>query len=149
MATWDDFANEAPELALAVRECFARRKHCTIATLRKNGAPRISGTEVEFSDGNVWIGSMSRAVKALDLLRDDRFALHSATVDPPEDQPFEWAGEAKLAGHAVETTGSSAGDEGHRFRLELEEVVYTHLADGQLEIQSWHAGRGIEVRRRS
>jgi hypothetical protein len=149
MTTWRSFAAAAPDLAAAVRACFKVRKHCTLATVRKDGAPRISGTEVEFSGEDVWLGSMPGAVKALDLRRDPRFALHSPTVDPPEEDPAEWAGEAKLAGLAVETSDPVSVAAPHRFRLEIKEVVHTRVADGQLEIRSWHEGRGLEVRRRS
>jgi hypothetical protein len=98
MTTWQEFSDSAPDLANAVRDRFTVRKHCTMATLRKDGTPRISGTEVELSDGQLWIGSMPGALKALDLRRDPRVALHSPTVDPPEDNPSDWAGEAKIAG---------------------------------------------------
>lgn len=147
MSTWKAFEAEAPDLAATVRRCFDVRKHCTLATLRRDGAPRISGTEVEFDGGDVWIGSMPGAVKALDLRRDGRFAIHSPTVDPPED-PSQWPGEAKLAGRAVETGAPSSGAP-HRFRLDITEVVHTRVVDGQLEIRSWHEGRGTRVRRRS
>ncbi len=149
MATWDQFAAEAADLAVAVRRCFQVGKHCTLATLRKDGSPRISGTEVEFSDGNVWLGSMPGAVKALDLRRDGRFALHSPSQDPPADDPTTWAGEAKLAGRAIETGDASSVGAPHRFRLDLREVVFTHIADGELEVQFWHVGRGVETRRRA
>jgi hypothetical protein len=149
MSTWEEFTASAPDLAAAARACFAVRKHCTMATLRRDGAPRISGTEVEFSGGNIWLGSMPGAVKALDLRRDPRFALHSPTVDPPEEDPGEWPGEAKLAGLAIETSDPASVAAPHRFRLDIKEVVHTRVANGQLEIQSWHEGRGLQVRRRS
>jgi hypothetical protein len=41
----------------------------TLATLRRDGSPRISGTEVEFTDGQVWLGMMPGSLKALDLRR--------------------------------------------------------------------------------
>ncbi len=84
-----------PQLAADVREAFTRAKHCTMATLRADGAPRISGTEVELTDGQVFIGTPDDARKALDLRRDPRVAIHSATVDPMGDA---WEGEAKLSG---------------------------------------------------
>lgn len=149
MATWDQFAANAADLAGEVRRCFGVGKHCTLATLRKDGSPRISGTEVEFSDGNVWLGSMPGAVKALDLRRDGRFALHSPSQDPPADDPTTWAGEAKLAGRAIETSDASSVAAPHRFRLDLREVVFTHIAEGELEVQFWHEGRGVEIRRRA
>jgi len=67
--------------------------HKTIATLRRDGSPRISGTEYRFTEGELWFGSMHGAMKALDLRRDPRFALQSAPADPPG-----WDGDAKLAG---------------------------------------------------
>ena len=71
--------------------------HKTLATLRRDGSPRISGTEVIFAEGELWLGSMWQAVKALDLRRDPRFALHSGSEDPPG-----WAGDAKVAGRVEE-----------------------------------------------
>lgn len=147
MATWTEVAAQVPELAAAVRARFAAGKHCTLATLRKDGSPRISGTEVEFGD-DLWLGSMPGAVKALDLRRDGRFALHSPTVDPPEDNPSAWVGEAKVAGRAVETSDRSSRDQPHRFRLDISEVVLTRVVGDELEIQSWQADRGFRVRRR-
>jgi hypothetical protein len=143
VTSWAGFLELEPELGTAVLRCFGVRKHCTIATLRKDGSPRISGTEVEFRDGAVWLGSMPNAVKALDLRRDGRFALHSPSLDPPEGEP--WLGEAKLAGVAVDE--NEPGSDGHRFRLDLDEVVHVHLSDG-LVVESWHPRTGHVVRRR-
>jgi len=151
MTSWDEMAAEVPELARQVHERFAAAKHATVATLRADGAPRISGTEVEFSDGQVWLGSMPGAVKARDLLRDGRFALHSPTSDPPKDAPSAWPGEAKLAGVAMEVSDPVLGAGAHRFRLALTEVVLTHVETGPdvLVVESWHPGRGYEVLRRA
>ena len=143
---WGEFAREAPELAAAVRERFALRKHCTMATLRRDGSPRISGTEVELSDGELWTGSMPQALKALDLRRDPRVAIHSPTVDPPPGDDRGWVGEAKVAGRAVE---QSPGEQGHRFRIGLVEVVLTQVDGDALVVTSWHPGRGVQVRRRA
>ena len=147
MASWREVEAAAPDLARAVRERFEVRKHATLATLRRSGGPRISGTEVAFADGEVTLGSMPGAVKALDLRRDVRFALHSPTVDPPPDDPEAWPGEAKLAGRAVETTDPAAAGP-HYFRLDVAEVVLTRVVAGRLEVRSWHEGRGEEVRTR-
>jgi hypothetical protein len=51
VATWKQVEAEAPALAARAREIFDAFKHKTIATLRRDGSPRISGTEVEFVDG--------------------------------------------------------------------------------------------------
>jgi hypothetical protein len=148
MTTWQEFSNSAPDLANAVRDRFTVRKHCTMATLRKDGTPRISGTEVELSDGQLWIGSMPGALKALDLRRDPRVALHSPTVDPPEDNPSDWAGEAKIAGLAVEVGAADPGESAHRFRIDIVEAVLTRVSGDSLVVQSWHPGRGVEEQAR-
>src|SRR3954469_21865960 len=149
MASWREVEAAAPDLARVVGACFAVRKHATMATLRKDGAPRISGTEVEFTDADVVLGSMPGAVKALDLRRDPRVAVHSPTVDPPEHDPSAWVGEAKLAGRAVETGDPAAVGEPHRFVLDIEMMVRTRVVGDQLEISAWHEGRGLSVRRRT
>ena len=79
----------------------------------------ISGTEVELGDDELHVGSMTGAVKARDLLRDGRLALHSPTVDPPEGDESAWAGEAKVAGRAVEVPSDDAS---HRFRIDVDEA---------------------------
>jgi hypothetical protein len=145
-ASWAQVEAEAPELARAVRACFEVRKHCTMATLRAGGSPRISGTEVQWEQGDLRIGSMPGARKAHDLLRDGRVAIHSPTVDPPAGAESSWAGEAKVAGIAVELPGDGSS---HTFRIDLAEVVHTRVADGGLLITAWHLGRGVQEHRRA
>ena len=149
MASWAEVERAAPDLAALVRSAFGRGKHATMATLRADGGPRISGTEVEFSaGGELRIGSMPGAVKARDLLRDPRVALHSPTADPGEDGA-DWPGEAKVAGLAVEEPRGDGG--AHVFSLDLHEVVWTGLTDDRkaLRILSWHPQRGQEERVRT
>jgi hypothetical protein len=151
VASWSEFEAEAPELAVAAREFLEARTHKTIATLRRDGAPRISGTEATFHDGDLWWGSMANAVKALDLRRDPRFALHSGSADPAD-----WQGDAKVAGRAEELTGErrtaaveSLGWElsadSHLFRADIEEVAVVRLNEARtkLLIDSWAPGRRV------
>jgi len=146
MVSWNEVEKAEPEFAAKVRTLFDARKHKTIATLRADGSPRISGIEAEFADGELTFGSMPRARKGADLHRDPRFALHSATTDPPDD-PKEWPGEAKLAGRAyvVKALDGADGPEGELFRVDVDEVVVTALnAEGtMLVVESWHPGRGL------
>lgn len=143
MASWNDVWADAPEFAQRVEQALTRNKHMTMATLRADGGPRISGTELQVSDGDLWLGSMPNARKARDLLRDPRVAIHGPTADPPED-PKGWIGEAKISGRVVSMPSEDAS---HRFRLDVDEVVFTHLneAGTRLVIESWHPGRGVEV----
>ncbi|WP_439382871.1 pyridoxamine 5'-phosphate oxidase family protein [Amycolatopsis lexingtonensis] len=131
MTAWREFEAAEPEFAERVRTLFDAHKHKTIATLRADGSPRISGIETVFADGELTFGSMPKARKGADLVRDPRFALHSATVDPVEGAEAEWPGEAKISGRAV------SGD-GEAFRAEIAEVVHTHLnAAATLLVVEW------------
>jgi len=151
VARWAEIVSAEPEFAGRVHHLLTSRKHMTLATLRKDGSPRISGTELQIEDGDLQLGMMPRSLKALDLRRDPRLALHGPTVDPPEGAESGWLGEAKVAGHGVEVTEGESPEGGHRFRIDITEVVLTRVGDpaDHLVIESWHPGRGLEVRRRS
>jgi len=145
MARWSEFASAEPALARRVEERFRVRKHKTLATLRKDGSPRISGIEVEFADGELFLGMMPGSLKLHDLERDPRLALHSPTEDPPEGRPQGWAGEAKLAGYAREVAfPESPVAGGRRFRIDITEAVLTYLNEtgDRLVVESWHPGTG-------
>jgi hypothetical protein len=150
MATWREFEAAAPELAARVQLLFEAQKHLTIAMLRRDGAPRISGIECTFEDGDLWFGSMGGAVKALDLRRDPRFALHCGTGDSArwEGDPGRWPGDAKLSGLAEERLGEG---ESHRFRAEIGEVVTVRLGGDppdHMLIDAWREGGGLRQFRR-
>jgi hypothetical protein len=145
MASWGEFVSAEPALARRVEERFGIRKHKTLATLREDGSPRISGIELEFADGELVLGMMPASRKLHDLERDPRLALHSPTEDPPDGHAQEWSGEAKLAGVAVEVDAPDSPVVGaRRFRVDITEAVYTHLneAGDRLVIESWHPHTG-------
>jgi nitroimidazol reductase NimA-like FMN-containing flavoprotein (pyridoxamine 5'-phosphate oxidase superfamily) len=139
VASWQDIVDSDPEFAAALRGHLDARVHKTIATIRADGSPRISGIETSFEDGDLYIGSMSNARKALDLRRDPRYALHSGSIDPPE-----WPGDAKLSGRAEEVTNPS-GDS-HRFRLDIDEAVLIGLNEERtkLIVELWRPGAELK-----
>jgi hypothetical protein len=152
MTAWDDVIAAAPDLAEQAQAAFDRHRHKTMATLRRDGAPRISAIEVEFKDGELWLGSMPGAMKARDLLRDPRLALHSASADPQEMEAGA-AGDAKIAGRAVEITDAEVLAEFakdappgpfHLFRVDVAEVVVVRVGDppDHLVIDYWSPDTG-------
>jgi hypothetical protein len=141
MTTWREFEAGAPELAAAVRARLEAMKHHVLATLRRDGSPRVSGTEVAFRDEALTIGSMWQAVKVKDLQRDPRYALHAN----PGDGSMA-GGDAKLSGWVREIPPpADFGEPAHFFELLLEEVVRTSLhPDGdRLVIQTWRPDTGL------
>ena len=83
---------------------------------------------------------MLDAMKAKDLHRDPRVAIHGPTHDPAKSG--RWRGEAKVAGRAVSTP---AEGDSHVFRIDIDNVVITHLnaARDRLVIESWTRERGF------
>jgi pyridoxamine 5'-phosphate oxidase-like protein len=140
VATWTEFESSQPGFALRVRRLMTSRKHLTMATLRRDGSPRISGTEIQFAGDDLRIGSMTRALKAMDLRRDPRVAIHGPTHDPRKNGT--WRGEAKIAGRAVELPSN---EDAHTFRIDIDEVVITRLGGKGLLIESWNPRRGYRV----
>jgi len=147
MVTWKHVELAEPEFAARVRRLFDTGRHKTIATLRADGSPRISGIECEFADGELKFGSMPGARKGADLRRDPRFAIHGPTSHPGEGREAEWQGEAKIAGVVIPAGpigGETAGD---LFRADISEVVITRLNPEAtlLVIESWTPQRGLAV----
>jgi Pyridoxamine 5'-phosphate oxidase len=155
VATWAEVTAAAPELARAARGFLDAGVHKTLATLRRDGAPRISGTEVYFVWDDLWFGSMWMARKARDLRADPRFALHSASPDPPS-----WRGDATVSGRVEEVTDPrriaefmavaspeqpSPPGQMHLFRADVREVLVVRLGEpaDHLEITVWNPARGV------
>ena len=156
MTTWQQFATEAPDLATSVKARLTATKHHVLATLRRDGSPRVSGTEVQFHDDDLVAGSMPDSIKARDLMRDGRFALHAN----PGDGSME-GGDAKLAGRAFAVTDAAtlAAYVGETeppepfdlFRFDLHEVVLTslHPEGDRLVIETWRPGHDVVRRERT
>ncbi len=126
-----------------------------LATLRRDGSPRLSGIETLFARGQLWLGMMLDSRKALDLRRDPRLALHSASTTETMD-----AGDAKISGRGVEVTDPIAirdylstfseqaeiepPSELHLFRVEVSEIALVRVAGDVLVVESWHEGGDVK-----
>jgi hypothetical protein len=150
VTTWQAIEQAEPTFAGRVRRLFDASRHKTIATLRTDGSPRISGIECEFTGGELRFGSMTGARKGADLKRDPRFALHGPTFHPVEGKESDWPGEAKVAGRAIPagpvvTDDAKEEPDGEMFVADITELVITGLnAEAtKLVIESWTPERGL------
>jgi hypothetical protein len=82
MTRWRDFERAEPEFAQRVRALFDAHRPKTIATLRADGSPRISGIEAAFEDGELGFGSMPHSRKGADLHREATVAGRAVVVGP-------------------------------------------------------------------
>jgi hypothetical protein len=141
VVSWQEFTQAAPELAKQVRARFDAAGSHVLATLRRDGSPRVSGTEVDFTGRHIMVGSMLDARKARDLQRDGRFAIHAFPGG---------SGDVKLAGVAIEVTDPAEIEavQGnvqpcHLFRLDLAEAVLTEVQDTTLVVTLWRTGQPL------
>ena len=150
MTAWKDVEQAEPGFAARVRRLFEAGRHKTIATLRADGSPRISGIECEFADGQLRFGSMPGSRKGADLRRDPRFALHGPVFHPEQGKEAGWPGEAKIAGRAVLAGPAGDGTAGDLFVADIAEVVITRLNPEAtlLVIESWTPQQGLRVTER-
>ena len=151
MTSWDDVSAAAPDLAKAVQARFEAQKHSVLATLRRDGSPRLSGTETLFAGGRLWLGSMGGSRKSADLQRDGRCALHSMPDLEMRD------GDAKISGRAVEVvdeagwaayravhpTGGEAPGPFELFEIDVTEIVLSRVEGDHMVIDSWHPGGAV------
>ncbi|KQX53427.1 MULTISPECIES: pyridoxamine 5'-phosphate oxidase family protein [unclassified Streptomyces] len=151
---WPAFEAAEPELAATVRARFGQYTHHALATVRRDGSPRLSGIEADFRFGELWLGMMPNSRKALDLRRDPRFAL-LANPGPGTDMG---GGDVRVSGRAVEVTDPEtvdryAAEAGaprpfHLFRVEPAEVVRTWVDDDEIVLHTWTAAGPTRVLRR-
>lgn len=148
MPSWAEVVRAEPELASSIERLFALGRHKTIATLRADGSPRISGIECDFVDGQLRFGSMAGARKVADLRRDPRFALHGPTADPVGEGPDSWSGEAKIAGRALHVgalvADDGVGPPGELFVADVLELTVTRLdpSGTRLVVEWWTPAGG-------
>jgi hypothetical protein len=155
MPSWTDIEAAAPELAATARQRFEAHGLALLATIRRDGSPRISGIEPLFAMGELWLGMMPDSLKARDVARDPRFALHNATVDRKVTD-----GDAKISGTVVEVDDEAefarfvdafVAATGYPpppgpfplFKADVREVSTVKPAGDHLDIESWTEGRGL------
>ncbi|MFE0640272.1 pyridoxamine 5'-phosphate oxidase family protein [Streptomyces sp. NPDC058877] len=152
--SWSAFEAAEPELAATVRKRFESYAHHVLATVRKDGSPRLSGIEADFRGGDLLLGMMPNSRKALDLRRDPRFSL-LANPGPGTDMG---GGDVRISGRAVEITDpealaryaveTGAPQPFHLFRVEPGEVVRTWVDGDEMVLRSWVPGRPARTVRR-
>jgi hypothetical protein len=153
-SSWADFRAAEPAFADTVQKRFQQYKHHVLATLRKDGSPRVTGLEVVFRMDELWLGMMPNSRKALDLRRDPRFAIQA---NPGPDAEMA-DGDIRISGRALEVTDAGTlarfvqeekpPEPFHLFRTELAEVVRTGLDGDDLVVQVWRPGHTLRTIRR-
>ncbi|MYC85953.1 MAG: pyridoxamine 5'-phosphate oxidase family protein [Acidimicrobiia bacterium] len=148
---WSDFQRADSGLASAVQERFESHRHAVMATLRRDGAPRLSGMETPIRDGHLWLAMDTASRKTDDLRRDPRFSIHSA----PDGEELS-SGDARVEGRAVPAPDPDIAlfIEGHRFPIDdpstmalftadISRVVLARVEDRSLVVSAWTPEAGL------
>lgn len=140
MKTWNEFNNDARELAIIGRKMlFPDRTHvglAFLATLRKDGAPRLHPVALVLSDDHLYVFIPPTSPKCADLKRDGRYALQA--FPPPDNaagEEFYVSGTAECVQEQRERQiiidhAKIHVNQGEiLFELLLERAMYTRLVD--------------------
>jgi hypothetical protein len=131
MASWDEFASAAPDLATAGQALFERGGHGAglLATVRGELAPRIHPVSVGIVDGHLYTFVLDSA-KLRDLQQDGRYALHShVDLEAPD--------EFMIRGHAREVAGAQRSTVASGWTFEVDDTYVLF----ELEVKSAVLGR--------
>lgn len=140
MKSWKDFSQEEPELAYLGKRMIlhggASIGLVFLATLRKDGAPRLHPVSLVFSDDHLFVFIPPKSPKCSDLKRDGRYALQAF---PPAEN--EHGAEFYISGVAqhieepatrqgiITQTGIHAAGYEQLFELFLDRAMHTSLVD--------------------
>jgi hypothetical protein len=156
--TWRELELAAPEIAEPGKARLDETRVALLATLRRDGSPRVSPIEPFFAAGQLLFGAMAWTLKARDLERDARCTLHSAITGPNEGEP-----ELKLYGRAIEAdddlraacpSGWWTGqphEAARVFTLSIEEAAFVtwDYEGGEMTVRRWSRETGLKTSRRS
>jgi Pyridoxamine 5'-phosphate oxidase len=151
---WSDIEHAQPRLAALGRERLIGPGVVLVATIRRDGTPRLSPVEPLVLDGDLWLSMMWQSTKARDLLRDPRILVHSVITSRDGTE-----GEFKIRGTAraeddparqrryADTVASSLGWNPQPGRFHLFAVDIGHVtvisydsATGDQHVAMWPPG---------
>lgn len=134
MATWEEFAQEAPEIAALGHRILAKYGIAYLGTVRGDGGPRITPISPVVVDGRLYLGIMPGTPKRADLDRDSRCVIH--TLPGPGDAEVSLRGRANRISTGTLETLIAQAPANVRFardtiiyEVQLDQVNCTTFAD--------------------
>lgn len=150
---WANLEDSQPRLAELGYRRLIEPGVLLVATIRRDGSPRVSPVEPLIMDGDLWLSMMFGSAKARDLLRDDRILVHSiVTSRDGADGEFKVRGTARhetspeinaaYATRVASTLGwQPEPGHFHLFAVRVESVAYLRYDEGDQYLTMWPPGR--------
>jgi len=152
---WSEFEHAQPRMARLGRERLIDPGVVLVATIRRDGTPRVSPVEPFLLDGDLWLSMMWQSAKARDLLRDPRILVHCVITSRDGAE-----GEFKVRGNAcletdlavlrryAEAVAAGLGwrpdpERSHLFAVDISKVSYLSYdpSTGDQHVAMWPPGR--------
>lgn len=146
--SWKALEDQQPELAAFGAERL-NGKVAYLATLRKDGAPRLHPMTPIIGQGRLFIFMEPTSPKGYDLRRDGRYAIHCAVADSSgESGEFLVAGTARpvvdpeLRALATAASSYPPADRYVLFEFDVESAASTTYPDGPPVRRRWTRSPG-------
>jgi len=148
---WSDIEQAQPGLAKLAHDRLIGPGVVLVATVRRDGTPRLSPVEPLILDGDLWLSMMWHSAKALDLLRDPRILVHNIIASRSgTDGEFKIRGtarqedEPRLQRRYADTVASTLGwdpepGKFHLFAVDIEHtaVISYDEPTGDQHVATW------------
>jgi hypothetical protein len=157
---WADFEARQPRLADLGKQKLGEAGVILVATIRRDGTPRLSPVEPLFWDGHLWLSMGLGSLKAKDLMRDPRILVHSIVTSrdgtageykvrgraiPEQDRELQ----AGYAREVIERLGwTPEVGRFHLYRVDVEDVTFIRWDDANNDQYVTRWPEGIEFVRR-
>ena len=152
---WSEMERRQPRLADLGRQRLLAPGVVLVATIRRDGTPRLSPVEPFIMAGDLWLAMLWQSTKAADLTRDPRILVHSVVANRDGAD-----GEFKVRGHArsekdsgvqrqyADAVGQALGwkpEPGrfHLFAVDIDHVSFLRYDEptGDQHVTQWPPGR--------
>lgn len=146
--SWMVLEENDPELAVFGLERFDETRVAYLATLRKDGAPRLHPVTPIIGEGHLFLFMEPTSPKGYDLRRDGRYVLHSSVRDSSgaggefHISGRAWAVEAADERDLAVSLASYAPEERYvLFEFGVEAAASTVYVNGEPQRRHWEAPR--------
>jgi hypothetical protein len=149
MASWQEFAEQKPELSQTLRTALWHEKQglnfAYLATVRQDGTPRIHPVCPTFWEGDLYLVAEGKTPKKRDLYENGRYALHTTLSfkDLADADEVPKQAQVYISGQATEQNDPETrknvestyrewkfGPDEVVFRLSIERALHTTWKDG-------------------
>jgi hypothetical protein len=149
--SWARLRAEAPDFAKSIEARLNANLHHVLGTIRPDGSPRLSGTEISISPTELGLGMMPECHKLADIRRDPRIEVHTAPLDTELKEPdIKLSGSLRPNGEVErEADDEVDGPAGFLFIIDIERASSVRVDGDELGFCIWTPAGGLRISRRS